>query len=123
MVFLARGFPTRGLAALEDLCRKRCLAGLRFARAAMVFLARSFPTRGFAALEDLCRKRCLAGLRPLGLRLRAGIRLQLLTARPCPGYIRAVPELRGRVRATHGALDLWCRPLKNTRRGYLVHPT
>jgi hypothetical protein len=58
MVFFARGFPVRGLAALEDLFRKRCLAGLRLARAAMVFLARGFPTRGFAALEDFCRKRC-----------------------------------------------------------------
>jgi len=74
-------------------------------RTATAFPACGFRDGDFAVLGGFCREHCVAGLPDLGLRLRAGIRLYLLTAKRCLWCIRGFPERRGRVRATRGALD------------------
>ena len=91
-------------------------------RFAMAFLAFGFLARDFA-FGGFCRERCGADLPDFGLRFRAGIRLYLLTAKPCLWYIQAGPERRGRVRAIRDALAQWCRRLENMRRGCLARPT
>ena len=73
-------------------------------RTATAFRARGFRGLDVAFRERFCCKRFEADLPDLGLRLRAGIRLDVLTAKRCLWYIQAGPELRGRVRVVRDAL-------------------